>query len=161
MTHAGILCLGKTINMKKLTGKKILITGASGFLGSYLAECCGDEGAELFGIDIRKPADESTWVAFSEQGLVSDTSEALLIENNFDIIFHLAGGANVGLSVQDPAVDFNYLFSANPYIYHLDKKILSANTLCFLFKRGGLWQSRFIADKRNCNPTSNISVWHT
>ena len=95
--------------MKKLDNKKVLITGASGFLGTHLAEHCHAEGANIFGIDIRKPFDEKIWMGFSEQGLLSDTSESLLIENDFDIIFHLAGGASVGLSVQDPAVDFNSL----------------------------------------------------
>jgi UDP-glucose 4-epimerase len=95
--------------MEGLANKKILITGASGFLGTYLAESCYQEGGAIFGIDIRKPFNENIWTGFSEQGLVSDTSESMLVENNFDIIFHLAGGASVGLSVQDPAVDFNNL----------------------------------------------------
>jgi len=94
---------------KRLDSKKVLITGASGFLGTYLAENCYQEGASIFGIDIRKPFNENIWSGFSEQGLVSETSESMLKENSFDIVFHLAGGASVGLSVQDPAVDFNNL----------------------------------------------------
>jgi len=95
--------------MKKLEGKNVLITGASGFLGTHLAEHCHAEGAKIYGIDIRKSFNERIWAGFSEQGLVSETSEELLMNVKFDVVFHLAGSASVALSVQDPVVDFNSL----------------------------------------------------
>lgn len=95
--------------MHNLKGKKILITGGSGFLGSHLAEACFLEEAILYGVDIYPPFNKNIWKAFSTVGLVSDESEELFKHNSFEIIFHLAGGASVSDSVQFPEKDFNTL----------------------------------------------------
>jgi len=92
--------------MHKLRGKKILITGAAGFLGSWLAAECFAEDAKLYGIDIKGPNNINIWSAFTEQGLEGSNVNELFSQNHFDIIFHLAGGASVGDSVIDPEKDF-------------------------------------------------------
>lgn len=95
--------------MQKLFKKKVLITGASGFLGTSLAEACAKEGALLFGIDMRPPSDATIWSVYTINGLEGSDVEDLFYNNTFDIIFHLAGGASVAGSVVNPVKDFNSL----------------------------------------------------
>ncbi len=92
--------------MSKLLHKKVLITGASGFLATYLADACSAEGATLFGVDIRPPFNPTIWKVFLDNGLADDSVEYLFKDFEFDIIFHLAGSASVGASVQKPEADF-------------------------------------------------------
>ena len=95
--------------LMKLKDKKVLITGASGFLGTYLANTCFDEGGVLYGIDIKRPLSNNIWAGFSDTGVQSEATGLLFKDTTFDIIFHLAGSASVGLSVQDPIWDFDSL----------------------------------------------------
>ena len=95
--------------MKKFSNKKVLITGASGFLGTYLADLCSQEDAILYGIDIREPFKKEIWSGFSTAGLLDNETELLFKNNSFDYIFHLAGGASIQLSVENPSEDFNNL----------------------------------------------------
>lgn len=110
--------------MKKLNSKKILITGASGFLGTFLATECAENGAILFGIDIRPPLNPSIWQGFTVMGIDSPEVVEMFSNNTFDIIYHLAGGASVGESVANPEKDFNSLLPASL------KLIQRINTYC-------------------------------
>ncbi len=124
--------------MHNLKGKKILITGGSGFLGSHLAEACFLEKAILYGIDIYPPFNKNIWESFSTAGLVSEQCEELFKKNSFDIIFHLAGGASVSDSVQFPEKDFNTLLPVTFRLLHLIKKY-SANTHLILFSSAAVY----------------------
>ena len=44
-----------------MKNKTILITGASGFLGTWLADEVFDAGYELIGIDLRAPLKPEIW----------------------------------------------------------------------------------------------------
>lgn len=82
-----------------LTGKKILLTGATGFIGGYVANDLLESGAKLF-CTIRKPAPKSN---FYELGLHKKTQlvkcnlsdfksvEKIFKQENFDFVVHMAG----------------------------------------------------------------------
>jgi len=77
--------------MSAFAGQKVLITGASGFVGSHLCRRLLREGAEVFGISRRPqeaPKNDVRWI----QGDVADFSSVRrrFAEIRPEIIFHLA-----------------------------------------------------------------------
>jgi len=106
--------------------KNILITGISGFVGSYLAEELLKKSANVFGL-IRKRADGSKPKNLIERGIVKNihliegdlidiTSLAnALDESQPDVIFHLAAQSFVPKSFQNPieTQQINCLGTAN------------------------------------------------
>jgi GDPmannose 4,6-dehydratase len=94
--------------------KNVLITGISGFIGSYLAEELLKRETNIFGL-IRKRADGTKPKNLVEKGIVDSirllegditdiTSLAnALDESKPDIIFHLAAQSYVARSFQNPA----------------------------------------------------------
>ncbi|WP_183559885.1 NAD-dependent epimerase/dehydratase family protein [Mucilaginibacter sp. SP1R1] len=89
--------------------KTLLITGASGFLGTWLAEQAALEGYKLMGIDLRAPLHPHFWAGFATSSLESVDLDNLLKGNNIMGVCHLAGGASVASSVADPYGDFSSL----------------------------------------------------
>lgn len=109
--------------------KKVLITGASGFLGSRVALYFNQEGYEVIG-----------WNRSLCPGQIHTHCINLLdikeVESSLksfkaDIIIHCAGSADVGKSLMDPMMDFE----GNVTITH---------NLMFSLHRLGLEESRFV-----------------
>ena len=106
--------------------KNVLITGISGFAGSYLAEALLKEGANVYGL-VRKRADGSKPKNLVDRGIVDKvrliegdltdiTSLAnALDESEPDVIFHLAAQSFVPRSFTHPIETFeiNTLGTAN------------------------------------------------
>lgn len=84
----------------------ILITGASGFLGTWLAEAARAQGLELLGVDIVAPRRPELWAGFAMQTCDRADYAALVGSRKLSAVYHLAGGASVPESVQNPAADF-------------------------------------------------------
>ena len=78
---------------------KALITGSEGFVGKYLRAELEAHGYEVTGLDL-VPGEKTVAVNLLEPEAV----ENLLKELQPEVIFHLAGQANVGLSWKKPAV---------------------------------------------------------
>lgn len=89
-----------------VTDKTLLITGASGFLGSWLADKAIDEGYRIIGIDIHAPLRPQTWAGFATASCETIDFEDLLKDIKLDAVCHLAGGASVASSVHNPYGDF-------------------------------------------------------
>ncbi|MCC8408165.1 SDR family oxidoreductase [Mucilaginibacter sp. UR6-1] len=89
--------------------KTILITGASGFLGTWLADEAAQQGYKLIGIDMRAPLRPALWEGFATSSLESVDLDQLLKGHELDAVCHLAGGASVAASVNDPYGDFSSL----------------------------------------------------
>ena len=112
--------------MGSLRGENVLITGISGFVGSYLAKHLVDQGANVFGLVVRR-ADGSIPKNIRDKGIAN---EVKLIEGNLedisslafaldssepDIVFHLAAQSFVARSFTHPleVAQVNCLGTAN------------------------------------------------
>jgi UDP-glucose 4-epimerase len=84
----------------------ILITGASGFLGTWLADAAHQQGFELLGVDIVAPRRPELWRGFAMQSCDRANYTALVGGLKLSAVFHLAGAASVPESVKNPAADF-------------------------------------------------------
>jgi UDP-glucose 4-epimerase len=90
-------------------GKYILITGASGFIGSWLAQAASRAGYQLLGVDLRAPWQPQLWSGFATASLETVDLAQLLAGKTLTAVCHLAGGASVASSVTDPYGDFSSL----------------------------------------------------
>jgi len=84
----------------------VLITGAAGFLGTHVADLCAGNGARLIGLDINPPQQPNIWHDFHRISCESPDVEQVLHKHKISTVFHLAGGASVPASVQNPFHDF-------------------------------------------------------
>ena len=74
-----------------LKGQKILITGASGFIGSHLCNCLYDGGAEVHGISRYTQENNKTCSRWWQDDLMDmGRVRKLLVTIKPDVIFHLA-----------------------------------------------------------------------
>lgn len=88
--------------------RTVLITGAAGYIGSYLSSYFDGYGYRVFGCDRVKSRDDEHFQEF----IVGNLSYELLQELNFrsfDLIIHLAGSSNVAESISNPQKDFTSL----------------------------------------------------
>jgi UDP-glucose 4-epimerase len=92
-----------------LNNKTILITGASGFVGSWLADEAIKAGYKIIGIDIHGPLRPQIWSGFATASCETVDLEDLLQGITLDAVCHLAGGASVASSVSNPYGDFSSL----------------------------------------------------
>lgn len=88
--------------------KKILVTGARGFLGSHIAHYFKELGYETYGIghgDLL--VDECRRIGLDYWYKSTVTMEAIKdIKQCFDVIVHCGGSGSVGYSVENPYGDF-------------------------------------------------------
>lgn len=84
-------------------GKKILVTGGTGFIGSHLVSRILHEGGEVSVLTRQEKKSEK--VNFIRGDITSiDVLEQ--ITKNVDIVFHLAGYVDVSGAIKNPALDF-------------------------------------------------------
>ena len=86
---------------------KILITGSSGYIGSYLASCLIENGHEVVGVDIASPVLEDK-IGFTHYLSKFETLTSSFI-SKFDVVIHLAAISNVRDADQFPnrAIELN------------------------------------------------------
>ena len=78
-----------------ISGQRVLITGASGFLGSHLSARLSAAGAELYAVSRtarRAGPGKVRWLQADIEDL--ETTRRLLLDVNPDVIFHLGGRVN-------------------------------------------------------------------
>lgn len=104
--------------------KKVLITGHTGFKGSWLALWLKDLGADIVGVSDEIPTSPSLYEAAGLEELVrgyqcdirnSDKLREIIFQEKPDIVFHLAAQAIVSKSYEDPidTIERNVLGSAS------------------------------------------------
>lgn len=89
----------------------VWVTGARGFIGSNLSSYLAQQGHQVLGVghgawppEIAVQSGISHWVNGEVNG--SNLRQLLDKSGSPDVIYHLAGGSSVGLSIQAPAEDF-------------------------------------------------------
>jgi GDP-4-dehydro-6-deoxy-D-mannose reductase len=89
---------------------KVMITGAAGFIGGFLAKHCLDAGCSVLGLGIGNPADAWPAAAF-EHCDIRDAARLLQLISTFrpDQIFHLAAQSYPTVSLLQPreTIDIN------------------------------------------------------
>jgi CDP-glucose 4,6-dehydratase len=94
-------------------GRRILVTGAAGLLGGWMAQALLDAGGAVFGLDI---AWQRAGVATAPDGMAAidgDVRDASLLssvlgDTAVDTVIHLAAQALVGTAVDDPVDTFRH-----------------------------------------------------
>lgn len=85
-----------------LAGQRVLVTGASGFLGSHLCACLGNHGAEIHAVSRRFRTSQAGYLRWWQ----ADLSDAAAVNSLFrtvrpDVIFHFSG-----LATASPEIEF-------------------------------------------------------
>lgn len=82
---------------------RVLITGASGFAGGYLARDCTGAGDQVVGLSRRGAVPQGAGEGRVVDLLDARTVRAVVQEVKPDVVFHLAALSSVGRSWEDPA----------------------------------------------------------
>lgn len=88
--------------------KKVLLTGAAGFLGKHIGRHFAQLGWKVAGVDILAPGSVqlAAEVRYEQCVLPSPDFERILRDLQPDVCIHCAGRASVPMSMSDPAADF-------------------------------------------------------
>jgi GDP-4-dehydro-6-deoxy-D-mannose reductase len=94
---------------------RVLITGASGFAGSFLARACTDAGDEVVGISLTGELCDGCGSGLAVDLLDGDAIRSAVASVGADVIYHLAALSSVGRSWEEPArtVQDNVAMSVN------------------------------------------------
>jgi len=129
------------LNPKLWSGKRVLVTGHTGFKGAWLTLLLKDLGAEVIGISLSPEGSQSLYVdARIEEdinsGIIQDIRDEIAVEraireSNVDYVFHLAAQAYVRKSVRNPleSITTNVLGTANVLIPALASMSVSGITI--------------------------------
>src|SRR4026209_261883 len=78
--------------LENLVAENILITGASGFLGSHLRRRLSEAGAQIDAVSRRARASDDTGVRWWQADMADfESTRSLLLQTKPDVIFHLSG----------------------------------------------------------------------
>lgn len=105
-------------------GKKVLITGINGFIGSHLARALHEKGAVIEGASRTPNATPYLDNLFPARPFVihplelrrKESAAGLLNENTYDVIFHLASQSDTWRSTQIPVETFESNVNGTLYL---------------------------------------------
>lgn len=99
---------------KTFSNSRVLVTGACGFIGSYLVNELVSQNARIVAVDNSSSAFANLPFDFPENkcklrqlDIASNSFTNLILSSNFDYVFHLAGNSYVPVSIVSPFMDFN------------------------------------------------------
>lgn len=91
---------------RKLAGRRVLVTGGSGFIGSRVIERLRLGGAQILSLDMRRPRWQRSMSCWAEECDIRSGSLAELVATFAPhIVVHLAARVDVIDSVRSPGVD--------------------------------------------------------
>ena len=136
---------------------KVLITGSEGFVGKYLRAELEAHGYEVTGLDLA-PGEKTVAVNLLEPEAV----ETLLKELQPEVIFHLAGQANVGLSWQKPAMTMEINIVAPVNLMEAARKHCPGCTMVMVGSSdeyGNLREKgRLVSEETPCQPVTPYAI---
>lgn len=94
--------------MRTGTGRKALVTGGAGFIGSHVVEMLLQEGWRVTVVDDLSGSDRANLpagVPFVACDIAGPTLMPVCVEGRFDAVIHCAAQTSVPRSVADPAFD--------------------------------------------------------
>jgi len=81
----------------------VIVTGAAGFIGGFLANYCAEAGCSVLGIDINEPSDVASGTVFERCDVRDSEKLSPLIRSaSPDCIFHLAAQSYPTVSLEKP-----------------------------------------------------------
>jgi UDP-glucose 4-epimerase len=123
---------------KDLSGKRVLVTGGAGFIGSHLVDRLVEAGAEVRVLDNLQAgrSENLDGVRSRIDFRTGDVRDAAAVDDavhGCDLVFHLAANASVPFSVEDRAYDFltNTLGTfhlADAVVRHRVRRVVYAST---------------------------------
>lgn len=88
------------------TSERLLVLGASGFLGTAISTYFSSLGIPVMGIDVVPPQDKQIYIHFYQSERLEEILEIALARHQPTYLVNAAGNANVGRSIEDPRYDF-------------------------------------------------------
>ena len=108
--------VGRVVSIPSLTTKRILVTGASGFIGSNLCARLSKDGAEVYAVSRAMQPFESAAVQVWQADISNyEALRSIFAETKPHIVFHLAGYAQGSRSLEHvvPALVSNLVTTVN------------------------------------------------
>lgn len=140
-------------------GKKIIITGVNGFIGSHMAQKCLKCGYDVIGIDIASTSVIDN-VGYYQLNLYEDSIDDILKSYKPFALIHCAGMADVNYSVQHPDSDFvSNVVISRKVLYSI--KNVSNQTIFIFLSSAGVYGNPIknpIDEKHEKNPISPYAL---
>lgn len=97
--------------MEIFEGKKVVVTGGAGFIGSHLVEELVLQGASVTVVDNLQSGRQENLascldrIRFCKSDVLNESFYRMLASGEFDVVYHLAANAYVPPSVEHPRLD--------------------------------------------------------
>lgn len=84
----------------------LLLTGASGFLGRWIAKAAIEAGVAVHGVDMVAPENAPALTSYTRLMLPNESLRDLVAHTRPTLCVHCAGRASVALSAEEPTADY-------------------------------------------------------
>jgi len=147
-------------------GKKILVTGGAGFIGSHMVDNLMAYGANVVVLDnlsVGKRKNIKKWLHNPNFSLiVGDLLKIKEIEkavNHCELVFHLAANPEVRLGVENPRIHFEQNIVATYNLLEAMRKSKEAKTIVFTSSSAVYGDATSLPTTENYGPLIPISLY--
>ena len=141
-----------TINLDSLSGKKILITGGLGFIGSNIAHQALKEGAEItlydaciepYGWNFANIKEIKNDVEFLKKDIRDETALKKAVKGK-DIVFHMAAQVGREISMENPELDIETNCYGSLYLAKACAEAANGAKVVFAGSRGQIGEPIYL-----------------